>query len=127
MAAEDIELLRKAYAARSPEEFGEYLHPDAELHQAAEIPDSDVYRGKEEFLRGLGLWLEDWERFRYVPVEVLESPNGIYMNLKMVGRGKGSGVKLEQQVFNIWDMRDGLAWRCMVFWDEDSARRYAGL
>jgi ketosteroid isomerase-like protein len=127
VSAEDVELLRRAYAARSLDEFGEYLHPDAVLHQAAEIPDSDTYHGREEFLRGLGRWLEDWERFRYVPVEVLEAPNGIFMQLNMVGRGKGSGVKIEQQVFNVWEMRDGLAWRCKVYWDEEPARREAGL
>jgi ketosteroid isomerase-like protein len=127
VAAEDVQLLRDAYAKPTLHEFGECLHPNAILHQAPEIPDADTYQGKAEFLRGLRRWLEEWDEFRYVPVEVLEGRDRIFMRIKLVGRGKGSGVEIEQEIFNVWEMRDGLAWRCEVYWKEAEARQSAGL
>ena len=120
-------MLLEAYSTPTWREFGEYLHPDAVLHQAREIPDAGTYRGKEEFLRGLRIWLEEWEDFRYRPVEILEGRDRIFMRINLEGKGKGSGVALEQEIFNVWEMREGRPWRCEVYWNEDDARQAAGL
>jgi hypothetical protein len=45
----------------------------------------------------------------------------------LVGRGKGSGIEIEQQIFHVWEMREGLPWRCEVHWEEADARRSAGV
>lgn len=127
MPSEDADLLREALATHNLREFAQYLHPDAVLYQAPEIPDSGTYRGKDEFLRGLRLWLEEWDEFRYVPVEIEETACGLFVRLRLLGRGKGSGVEIEQQIFHFWQFRDGLLSRCEVYWSEDQARRAAGL
>ena len=126
MARTDAELVRDALSAPGLSAFGEYLHPDAVFYQAPEIPDADTYHGKREFLRGLRLWLEDWDEFRYVPEEIVEGER-LFVRVKIVGRGKGSGVEIEQQIFHVWESRDGLLSRCEVYWDESRARHAAGL
>jgi hypothetical protein len=73
------------------------------------------------------LWLEEWEQFRYVPVEALEGPKRIFMRIKLLGRGKGSGIEIEQEIFHVWEMHDGRPWRCEVYWEESEARQAAGL
>lgn len=127
VADEDLKLLREAYRTPNLEAFGEYLHPDAVLQQAPELPDADTYYGKGEFLRGVRRWLEEWDEHRFEPVEVLGGPKRVFMRIRLVGRGKGSGVEIEQDVFHVWEMRDGLPWRCVVYWSEADARRSAGL
>lgn len=128
MSAVEVELLREMYSRRSLDEFGESLHPDAEMHQAPEIPDTDVYRGREEFLRGLAIWLEPWERFRYVPEEISELPDGrVLVKTRLVGRAKSSGVELDQLIYNLWTFRDGKPFRCDNFFSEEAARQAAGL
>jgi ketosteroid isomerase-like protein len=127
VSAEQVELLREMYAARELEDFARPMHRDAELHQAREIPDSDVYRGKGEFLRGVRLWLEEWESFRYLAEEIIDLGENVLMRVRLVGRGKGSGVKLQQDIFHLWTFLDGKPFRCEVFWSEEEARHAAGL
>ena len=45
MSEENVELLREMYRLRSLTEFADSLHPEAELHQARVIPDTDAYYG----------------------------------------------------------------------------------
>jgi hypothetical protein len=72
MSEENVELLREMSRLRSLTEFADSLHPEAELHQARVIPDTDACYGREEFVRGVSLWLEEWERFRYIPEDVTD-------------------------------------------------------
>jgi hypothetical protein len=61
VSKENVKLLREMYGRRTLEEFGESLHPDAEQRAPDSLPDTGDYYGREEFLRGLRLWLEEWE------------------------------------------------------------------
>jgi predicted GNAT superfamily acetyltransferase len=99
-----------------------------ELHQAAEIPGADTWIGKMEFQRGLADWLAGFERgFRYEMTELIDCGRLVFARLAMHGRGRGSGAEIERDVFNVWEVRDGLGFRCRVFWDENEARVAAGL
>jgi hypothetical protein len=63
MSQENVEGLREMYSKRSLAEVAESLHPDAEMHQALEVPDADDYYGREEFVRGTRRWLRDGKNF----------------------------------------------------------------
>ena len=126
MSKEHVELLREVYGRPTLEEFAESLHPEAELHQASSIPDTDDYYGREEFLRGARRWLEEWETFRYIPEEVIDLGEQALMRVRISGRGKASGIKLDQTAFHLWTFRDGMLWRCEVFLDEAQALEAAG-
>jgi ketosteroid isomerase-like protein len=127
VSAEQVELLREMYSRRTLEEFAESLHPDAELHQASEVPDTDTYYGREEFVRGVRRWLEEWESFRYFTGDAVDLGDGVLLRVHLVGRGKESGVKLKQDIFHLWKFRDGKPFRCDVIWQERDARLAAGL
>jgi ketosteroid isomerase-like protein len=131
MSAADVELIREMYEAFNR---GDYeastamLHPKVEMHQAAEIPDTDLYRGREEFVRGLTRWLAGWEPgFQYVPEDMIDAGDRVFMRTLLRGRGRGSGVELEQEIFHVWEVRDGRGFRCWVFWEEGPAREAAGI
>ena len=122
------ELLRGMYLRKTLDEWVEPLHPEAELHQAREIPDSDSYYGREEIIRGISLWLEEWERFRFLPAEVIDcGGDRWFMRIHLTGKAKASGLPIESDVFHVWTFRDGAPWRCDIFWDEAEARALAGL
>jgi hypothetical protein len=127
MSEENVELLRGMYRRRSLTEFADSLHPAAEFHQARVVPDADDYYGHEEFLRGVSLWLEEWETFRYIPEDVIDLGERAFMRVRLSGRAKGSGIKLDQTVFHLWTFRDGMPWRCDVFFDKKTAIEAAGL
>lgn len=127
MSNATVELLRDMYGRASLREAAELLHPDAELHQASELPDTDDYYGREEFVRGTRRWLEEWDEFRYFPEDVIDLENGAFMRVRLAGRSKASGIELDQMIFHVWTFRDGMPWRCDVFWDERKALEAAGL
>ena len=124
---EQLELLREMYGRQSLGEFAESLHPEAEMHQAREVPDADDYYGREEFVRGTRRWLEEWDEFQYRPEEVIDCGERALIRVHLSGRAKASGLALDETIFHIWTFRDGMPWRCDVIWDEEQARAVVGL
>jgi ketosteroid isomerase-like protein len=127
MSRRHVELLSDMYGQRTMEEFATSLHPAAELRQARAIPDTDDYYGRDEFVRGVGRWLEEWDRFRFIPEEIIDLGEQVFMRLRLSGRAKASGVKLDQPAFHLWTFREGMPWRCEVFFEEQQARDAAGM
>jgi ketosteroid isomerase-like protein len=127
MDPSDLELLREMYRARSLREFAASLHPDAELHQAPEVPDTADYCGRDEFVRGVRRWLEEWDEFEYRPEEVIDCGARVLMLVRLSGRARASGLALEQTLWHVWTFRDGMPWRCDVHWTGDGARTAAEL
>jgi ketosteroid isomerase-like protein len=104
------------------------LHEQAELHQAREIPDTRSYYGREDFARGVARWVSGFEPgFRYEPVEFIDAGDRVLARVMLRGRGRGSGIEIEQEVFQVYEVRDGQPFRCWVFWSEEDARRQAGV
>jgi ketosteroid isomerase-like protein len=127
MDPSDLELIREMYGARSLREFAASLHPDAELHQAPEIPDTADYYGRDEFVLGVRRWLEEWDEFEYRPEEVIACGTRVLMRVRLSGRARASGLALEQTLWHVWTFRDGMPWRCDVLWTEEAARAVAEL
>ena len=46
---------------------------------------------------------------------------------RIVGRGKGTGVPVDQAIAIVYTLRDGLIWRGQVFLDQRSALEAVGL
>lgn len=126
MSQENVALLREMYDRRTLHEFAESLHPEAELHQEASVPDAANYRGRDEFVRGVALWLEEWDAFSYEPEEILDLGDRALMRIYLPGRAKASGVELDETAFHVWTFRDGMPWRCEVYFDEAQALEAAG-
>ena len=131
MAGSDVEVVREMYELFNAGEYERataMLHEEVELHQADAIPDSDSYFGKDEFVRGLNRWLAGFEPgFQYRLEELIDGPERVLMRILLRGRGRGSGVELEQPIFNVCEVRDGKPYRLLVFFDEGEARAAAGL
>jgi len=127
VSQENIRVLRELYDRRTLADAASLMHPDVELHQPPEIPDSDRYYGREELIRGSRRWLEEWEEYRFRPEEVTDLGERAFVRVRFSGRARASGITLEQTVFHLWTFRDGMPWRCEVFADEDRALKAAGL
>jgi ketosteroid isomerase-like protein len=127
MSQENVRMLREMYGRRSIAEAAELMHRAAEMRQPSGLPDSDEYFGREELVRGTGLALEAWSDFRFTPEEVVDLGERTFMWVRLSGRGKTSGIEVRQTAFHLWTFRDGMPWRCEVFFDEDAALQAAGL
>lgn len=127
LSQENVRILREMYGRRTVAEAAELMHPAAEMRQPSALPDTDEYHGRDELVRGTRRWLEEWKEFRFVPEEVVDLGERALLRVRLSGRGKTSGIDLEQTVFHLWTFRDGMPWRCEVFVDEDAAQQAAGL
>jgi ketosteroid isomerase-like protein len=131
MSAVDVEVVRKmleAFNRRDYETSTDLFHDEVVMHQAAELPDSGTYVGKDEFLRAMALWLSGFERgFQYVPEELIDCGDRVFVRVLLRGTGRGSGVELEQEIFHVYEVHDDRIVRLWVIWTEDEARKTAGL
>jgi ketosteroid isomerase-like protein len=115
--ADDLRYIRELYEALNrgdARQAFERLHLDAELHQDPSQPDADVYIGREEFIRGYGLFMSAWKEFRYDVERAEQVGDCILVSLHLWGRGKGSGVETTTRIFHAWTMLDGKAHQCFI-------------
>jgi ketosteroid isomerase-like protein len=131
MSAADVEAVRALYDAFNR---GDYeaatamLHERAELHQAEEVPDADSYFGRDAFVRGMNRWLSGFEAgFQYLLEDVIDVGDRVWVKLVLHGHGRGSGIELEMEGYNVWEVREGRPCRLFAYFDEDAARAAAGL
>jgi ketosteroid isomerase-like protein len=131
MSAADVEVVREMLAAFNRQDYEAstaLLHDEIEMYQASEIPGSDDYIGKEAFLHGMAAWLSGFERgFQYEPEELVDCGDRVFVRVLLRGRGRESGIQLEQHAFQLYEVRHGKVSRVRVFWDENEAREAAGL
>jgi uncharacterized protein len=117
MSAQNVEIVRSMYEAFNRGDVAgarEALHPDAQLHQPPEAPDADSYFGRDEFARGFGLWLSEFDEPRFEPVQSTEADDCVIMRVRVSGRGKASGAETSAEFFHAWTMRDRKPYRCFV-------------
>ena len=129
MSAAGVEVIRQVYDRFNAGDYEgsvEMLHDQVELHQAAEIPGAGTWVGKAEFQRGLVEWLSGFERgFQYEIQELTDCGSCVFARLMLHATGRGSGVEVEREIFNVWEVRDGRGSVCRVYWNEEEARAAA--
>jgi hypothetical protein len=103
------------------------LAPDIELRDRAEGPDPNVYRGREGFARSVDESLESFEELRFVPEQAFERGEHVVVLVTMSGRGRSSGVPVEERIAHLWTVRDGVATRLQAYTDPADAFEAAGL
>jgi ketosteroid isomerase-like protein len=50
----------------------------------------------------------------------------VMIDSKLMARGKTTGIAVEQDVVLVWELRDGLAYRCHVFASREAAQAAFG-
>jgi uncharacterized protein len=130
IADENVEMMREGYDALAREDMEailELLDPEIEIHDRPEAPDARTYHGHEGALTALGLNLDAFEEFRLEPERFIGGGEQVVVILRLSGRGKTSGIPVEDRIAHHWSIRDGKAVRLQVFSDPSEALRAAGL
>ena len=131
MTHENLNRLREAMEAfvrREPID-PDLLAPDFELHQASSIIDTaGVFRGPNALRDPLRELEESFERLTFEPERYIEAPGGeIVVLVHAQGRGRGSGLEIDNHIAWVWTFRDGKAARMVVYEEQAEALRSAGL
>ena len=132
MSQENVEAgqaLADAVNRRDLDAAAALLAPDVVWEENPEFPGlREVYHGRA----GVRAW---WE-------EILEAVENLHLEVEkltelgddrvfgeffLTGRGKGSGVPIEQRAWNVFSFAEGKITRRQVFWTRDEALEAAGL
>jgi ketosteroid isomerase-like protein len=130
MAETNVDRLRTGYEALSRgdyEAIRKLLDPKILLRDRPEVPDARSYRGFEGMLVTLRDTSDSFENFRLDPQRFFEHGDKIVVILDMTGRGRTSGVPVEERIAHLWTLREGLAVELRAFTDPADALEAAGL
>jgi ketosteroid isomerase-like protein len=108
--------------------FAELATPDFEWYPALiRALDGGGVRGREGVERFVVDTRENWEELQIVAEEFRDLGDRVLVLGRMKGRGKGSGVPVDQPFVSILDFRGDRIWRSQVYLDHVEGLEAAGL
>jgi ketosteroid isomerase-like protein len=109
--------------------FAELATPDFEWYPAIvrALDGGGGYRGREGVERFAVDTRESWAELQIIAEEFRDLGDRVLLLGRMKGRGKGSGVPVDQPFANVLDFRGDRIWRCRVYIDRAEGLRAAGL
>ena len=118
MSQEDVEILHRGYEALSRGDVDavlEFCDPEIEC----QLPEGGINSGILHGRRALKEFLEDYidafESFRMEPERFVEAADQVVVVLRVVGRGRGSGLEVDVRPAHLWTMESGRAVRIQAF------------
>jgi ketosteroid isomerase-like protein len=110
------------------EEAKALLDPDIYWAEPEEAPDRRVVRGRDAASAALEEWLEAWQGYEVELLEAVDGPDDrVFQWVRQRASGAVSGVPFEGDLFQVWQLRDGVPVRMEMFFDREKARAAAGL
>jgi ketosteroid isomerase-like protein len=130
VSRKDLERVREVYAAFARGDRAAALglsDPEIEITERPGVLDSKTYRGHEGLLEAIDNWVGQWDEFR-MDVEQMTDVGGgnVVSVVRHYGRGKLSGVVVEQQIVYVHTLRNGKAIRWQMFGTVDEALASTG-
>ena len=131
MSEANVEIARRvtdAYNRRDVDTvFAELATPDFEWWPALTKPYvGGCYRGREGAERFAADTRENWEELQSVAEEYRDLGDRVLLLGRLKGRGKGSGVPLDQPYAVIFDSRSDRTWRFRAYFDRAEALKAVG-
>ena len=83
--------------------------------------------GHDGLRRYFERWSEAWDNFDVVPTEFLDAGDYVCVGAVLNGRGRGSGVEVRMEGWQVWLIREERAARCEEYSDRAEALEAVGL
>jgi uncharacterized protein len=116
-----------AFAAGDDETQAALMHPDVELVEWPEAPDSHHVRGVAEAIAIRNSWFEAWDSLRLEVEDFLESGDRVVVCGSARAKGKGSTVEVDFDSYTVFTLRDGKIARMEFFIEREAAMAAAGV
>ena len=129
MSQENVEIVRRHMDAYRSGNYAAALaayHPEV-VCDATVRPEGRVYRGREGVADAIRIWTGTWDEWTWEIEELIDAGDHVLLVARESGTGKASGVRVVQQTFWVFNLRDGQIVRATVFVDRGKALEAAGL
>jgi ketosteroid isomerase-like protein len=124
---ENVQVVRRvidAWNRRDLEAALKLTHPEAENRS---VQATETAYGREGVAATFRDWFETFEDFQIEPEDFIVAGDRILVPTRQRARGKGSGVQIDERVYQLYMVRDGMIIGFDEYSDEDLAVRAAGL
>lgn len=131
LSERNVALLREAYEAIGNEgldgvDAWDVISDDIVIRDRPEAPDAQTYSGREGVREALAISDESFADFSMEPVDLIGvGSTHVVVVLRMYGRGRGSGVPVEEEIAHLWTVDNGKAVAMQVYSHAQDALRDA--
>jgi uncharacterized protein len=126
MSQENVEVVRRTFEAYNRGDFAEAvaeLAPDVVWEIGQELPALGPAAIKSMWER----WEDPWDELETVPEEYIDAGDQVVVTVRYSGRGRGSGIELDDLLFDVYDLREGKIVRKREFKTRAEALAAAGV
>ena len=130
MSQENVRVVRHmydAYARGDPAALLAHADPEIRCYDRPDRPGATVYIGHDGLLEFAETDTEVFENFSYKPASFREAGNYVVVVVRQTGLGRTSSVPVEDEVANVWKVRDGKCIEMRVYSSEREALEAAGV
>ena len=129
MSQENVEIVRRmhdAFARGDVEASLACFDSEIEFSTAAG-PDTATYHGIDGVRQATRKWVGAWDDFHIELEGLTDLGEHVLARICERGRGKGSGVEVERELFQLFTFRDDRIARLRMYQDEKEALEALGL
>ena len=126
---EPLELVKEGYRAFGRGDLDwvvEHCHERIVVQDRIDSPDKRTFRGRDGFLEYVEQWSAAWDDFRIEPTGFVVSGDRVVVLIHQVGRGKGSGMEIHEDIAHLWIVRDQTAVGYRVYSGQEDALAAVG-
>jgi ketosteroid isomerase-like protein len=130
MAAQDVELVRRAYEAYAAGDMATAAaaySEDTVWDVTRFRPDEGVHSGLDELATYLGTWRDTWTEHSFSLESAVDAGDRVVAVIRESGRGRSSDAPVTLRYGQVITVRDGKITETVVYRDSDDAFRAAGL
>jgi|SRR5215212_64328 len=128
MSQENVEIVRLmygAYLAGDVERALAYFHPDVSVDFTVRV-DTGVREGREALSEIVATWVGTWEDYSERIDEIRDLGDTVCVIATQRGRGKGSGLELENEFAQLYEVKNGLITSVTMYMSPAEALEGAG-
>jgi uncharacterized protein len=135
MSQENVEIVRALYEAWARGDF--WAHPEAFTPgvRSARVMGADAegtglsgeWEGIDGLIANTRLWLEAWNDLRVEAEELIDAGDRVVVLTRQTGTAKASGISLDREFADVWEIRDGKVVEVRFYWNRAEALEAAGL
>ena len=129
MSQENVQIVRRmydAYLAGDADRAMAFFHPDVRADFTVR-GDTGVRQGREALSEIVATWVGTWDDYTERIDEVRDLGDKVCVIATQSGRGKGSGVALENEFAQLYEVEDGLITSVTLYMSPADALESAGL
>jgi ketosteroid isomerase-like protein len=126
MSQQNVELLRQALAS-PPESLFAILDENVEWDTSERSRNQRPTTGRVPFASFFGQWAGAFDDFGFEAKEILDAGDSVAVHLYQWGRGKETGVPVENRTWQLFTFANGKIIRCSGYATKAEALEAAGL